>query len=347
ESSSANSATISKPFGIPLVSPISRDDSITRADIQRTIGKMLSPLEKVGSLTPSRLASNTSVPESEAASDPSEDANASGTGSKFAALDSMDEDPSDSKIAGTLELPLQLVTENNERIDLSTKKESTIKLSSSSASICVFLDWSDKLLEKYETHYLTNSPEVFKYVPATKKARTEPLSLYTCLEAFLREEPLVPEDMWYCPQCKERRQASKKLDLWRLPEVLVIHLKRFSYSRSMKHKLETFVNFPIHDLDLTNYVAHKSSSKRQLYELYALSNHYGGMGSGHYTAHIKLPDENRWYNFDDSHISPINEEDVKSAAAYVLFYRRVKGEDVTASNGEHSYVGHNNILTQK
>lgn len=84
------------------------------------------------------------------------------------------------------------------------------------------------------------------------------------------------------------RQASKKLDLWRLPEVLVIHLKRFSYSRSMKHKLETFVNFPIRDFDLTNYVAHKNSSRRQLYELYALTNHYGGMGSGHYTAHIKV-----------------------------------------------------------
>lgn len=56
----------------------------------------------------------------------------------------------------------------------------------------------------------------------------------------------------------------------------------------MKHKVETFVNFPIHDFDLTNYVADKRSSRSQLYELYALTNHYGGMGSGHYTAHIKV-----------------------------------------------------------
>lgn len=55
----------------------------------------------------------------------------------------------------------------------------------------------------------------------------------------------------------------------------------------MKHKLETFVNFPIHDFDVTNYVAHKNG-QQHLYELYALSNHYGGMGSGHYTAHIKV-----------------------------------------------------------
>lgn len=56
----------------------------------------------------------------------------------------------------------------------------------------------------------------------------------------------------------------------------------------MKHKLETFVNFPVHDFDVTHYVANKNNSQRQLYELYALTNHYGSMGSGHYTAHIKV-----------------------------------------------------------
>lgn len=56
----------------------------------------------------------------------------------------------------------------------------------------------------------------------------------------------------------------------------------------MKHKLDTYVNFPIHDFDLTNYVANKNNTRRQIYELYALTNHYGGMGSGHYTAHIKV-----------------------------------------------------------
>ncbi|KAL5700248.1 ubiquitinyl hydrolase 1 [Ranunculus cassubicifolius] len=221
------------------------------------------------------------------------------------------------------DLPLELVVDN-----ACTALEGEIKVPSSSM-LLVYIDWSDKkVLGKYDTSSLENMPaEVVKYGPPTsKKARSEPLSLYTCLEAFLREEPLVPEDMWNCPQCKEQRQASKKLDLWRLPEVLVIHLKRFSYNRSMKHKLETYVNFPIHDFDLTNYVA-AGNNKRQMYELYALSNHYGGMGSGHYTAHIKLVDDNRWYNFDDNHVSPINEEDVKSAAAYVLFYRKVKTSD--------------------
>lgn len=327
ESGNAHNTSVWKSYGTPLVAPISREDVITRSDVQLLVQTMLSPMLRTESLQSSDIP-KTSV----AAADKS----SHGISLNEACKDFAVSDSDKEQIAAALKLPLQLVDENNSRIDLSIGDERTIRLSSSSTSILVFIEWSQKLLEKYDTHYLENLPEVLKYGPATKKARTEPLSLYTCLEAFLREEPLVPEDMWYCPQCKERRQASKKLDLWRLPEVLVIHLKRFSYSRSMKHKLETFVNFPIHDFDLTNYVAHKNGSRRQLYELYALSNHYGGMGSGHYTAHIKLLDENRWYNFDDSHISPINEEDVKSAAAYVLFYRRVKGDDASMSNGAQS-----------
>lgn len=109
---------------------------------------------------------------------------------------SMDKEQSISRTAVTLKLPLQLVDENNACIDLSTGDEKAVRLSSLSTSILVFIDWSKKVLEKYDTKYLENLPEVLKYGSTTKKARTEPLSLYTCLEAFLREEPLVPEDMW-------------------------------------------------------------------------------------------------------------------------------------------------------
>ncbi|GFZ20029.1 ubiquitin-specific protease 5 [Actinidia rufa] len=329
-----------KPYGTPLVSPVSCDEIITRGDIQSMVHTMLSPMLRTESMGhPDISDTNTSLP----ASDPSPTTSTTEACTDSNIADSVHRDGGslNLKSATSTKLALQLVDENNVCIDLSVGEDKAVKLSSSSISILVFIDWSGKLLENYDTHYLENLPEVFRYGPVTKKARNEPLSLYTCLEAFLREEPLVPEDMWYCPQCKERRQASKKLDLWRLPEVLVIHLKRFSYSRSMKHKLETFVNFPIHDFDLTNYVANKSSPRRLLYELYALTNHYGGMGSGHYTAHIKLLDENRWYNFDDSHISPINEEDVKSGAAYVLFYKRVKTDDASVSNGAQSSAGHN------
>ena len=90
----------------------------------------------------------------------------------------------------------------------------------------------------------------------------------------------------YCPSCKQHRQASKKLDLWRLPEILIVHLKRFSYSQLLRDKLETFVDFPLDELDLTGFLSHDSDPSLNHYRLYAISNHFGNMGSGHYTALI-------------------------------------------------------------
>jgi hypothetical protein len=80
----------------------------------------------------------------------------------------------------------------------------------------------------------------------------------------------------------------KKLDLWRLPEILVVHLKRFSYDQYLKNKLETFVDFPVDDLDFSTYIAHKNSQLSTCYMLYAISNHYGGLGGGHYTASVHV-----------------------------------------------------------
>ena len=92
----------------------------------------------------------------------------------------------------------------------------------------------------------------------------------------------------YCPGCKKHRQAIKKLDLWRLPEILVIHLKKFSYSRFMKNKLETYVDFPIDNFDLSPYLAQRNGQSCNCYMLYAVSNHYGSMGGGHYTAFVHV-----------------------------------------------------------
>ncbi|PUZ44791.1 hypothetical protein GQ55_8G152100 [Panicum hallii var. hallii] len=299
-----NSLTSWKPYGVPLLAQIPRNETVTGFDIHELVHKMLVPMLR-NQDSPQLAAQN----------------------SLSTRMHSYNTDSS--------KFQLQLIDDSNTVIE---RSNDSIRVPQSSLATVFFINWSKADIKKINTDHLEYLPEVFMYAPPAKRTRGEALSLYACLDAFLKEEPLVPEDMWYCPRCKEQRQASKKLDLWRLPEVLVIHLKRFSFSRSTKQKLETFVNFPIHDLDLTNYIANKKSSERQMYELYAVSNHYGSMASGHYTAHIKLVDENRWYNFDDSHVAAIDEDEVKTAAAYVLFYRRVREQDGATSNGSQLYA---------
>ena len=60
------------------------------------------------------------------------------------------------------------------------------------------------------------------------------------------------------------------------------------------------------------------------YELFAVDNHYGRMGFGHYTAFARDLEnpESVWHNFDDSHVSPITESQVVTKDAYILFYKK-------------------------
>ncbi|XP_057993953.1 ubiquitin carboxyl-terminal hydrolase 9 isoform X2 [Hevea brasiliensis] len=303
-----------KDFGAPLLAQL-EDDSPSGADIELVASRLLSPLRRTCSSSVVHSGKENGFL-SEANGEPSNSCN----GPSESGVQSMD-----NCNTSTQDLSFHLfLTEDQYSGRKPIFKDSVIK--SGANRIKIFLDWTDKELKLYDPSYLKDLPVVYHRTGFNaKKTRQEAVSLFSCLEAFLTEEPLGPDDMWYCPRCKEHRQATKKLDLWTLPDILVFHLKRFSYSRYLKNKLDTFVDFLIHNLDLSKFVKRKDG-RSYIYELYAVSNHYGGLGGGHYTAFAKLIDDNRWYNFDDSCVSPVNESDIRTSAAYVLFYRRVQTE---------------------
>jgi len=151
--------------------------------------------------------------------------------------------------------------------------------------------------------------------------KKQTITLAECLKLYTSQEKLGADDAWYCPTCQKHQQATKKFDLWCLPEVLIIHLKRFSYNRYWRDKIDTVIDFPIRGLDMTQYVINTAHGKA-IYDLIAVSNHYGGMGGGHYTAYGKNKLDSNWYYFDDSSVTQTNEEAVITKAAYVLFYQR-------------------------
>lgn len=128
--------------------------------------------------------------------------------------------------------------------------------------------------------------------------RSRGVTLDECLDEFERAEVLSEQDMWYCPRCKEHRRASKKFDLWKTPDILVAHLKRFSSSGWRRDKLDALVDFPIEGLDLTSRVIQKEVGVEEIYDLIAVDDHYGGLGGGHYTAYAKNFVDGRWYNYN-------------------------------------------------
>jgi len=100
-------------------------------------------------------------------------------------------------------------------------------------------------------------------------------------------------------------------------------LKRFSYkNRYFRDKIESLVNFPINGLDFSPHVLGGDKSIPAIYDLYAISNHYGSLGGGHYTAFAKNNVTNKWYRFDDSSVSEVAESVIVTPAAYILFYIR-------------------------
>lgn len=54
-----------------------------------------------------------------------------------------------------------------------------------------------------------------------------------------------------------------------------------------------------------------SSSPSFTYDLYAVSNHYGGLNGGHYTAHVYNGYKQNWFYFDDTRVSQSNEHDAQ------------------------------------
>lgn len=105
-------------------------------------------------------------------------------------------------------------------------------------------------------------------------------------------------------------------------------------------KLETQVNFPLEGLDMSPFVLSETQKKKVslIYDCFAVSNHFGSAGFGHYTAYAMNPFTKSWYNFDDSSVSSVNPKlhNITGSQAYNLFYRRrdTDGQDFTKLNYE-------------
>ena len=146
------------------------------------------------------------------------------------------------------------------------------------------------------------------------------ISLEDCLQYSSRPEVLSKDNAWFCSVCKADVQATKTLQMYKSPEVLIMHLKRFR--PRFYEKLSTTIEFPIDAFDLSPYLIGPERD-RQVYDLYAVSNHFGSVMGGHYTAFVRAA--GRWFDMDDSSVTEMRTmADIVTPAAYMLFYRRRK-----------------------
>jgi len=169
--------------------------------------------------------------------------------------------------------------------------------------------------------------------PKLKKGGREPIE--AAIRAFCAEERLEGDDRWGCPRCERRVTALKRLSLWKLPVLLLVHLKRFGFEASSSWnmaprawKIGGEVSVPLARLDLQGFVAETSPQRVPLqYDLFAAVDHVGmSPSTGHYTAACRRADG--WWRFDDSRVEFLGRTEegaarrVLSESNYLLLFQR-------------------------
>uniref|UniRef100_A0A8C5GUP9 ubiquitinyl hydrolase 1 n=1 Tax=Gouania willdenowi TaxID=441366 RepID=A0A8C5GUP9_GOUWI len=238
--------------------------------------------------------------------------------------------PSESASVRGSQFCITLLDSSNKEQRLEDKEDALLELPD---NVTLELVWKNN--ERLKEYVLVSSKELeYEEDPGSvsETARAGHFTLEQCLNLFTKPEVLAPEEAWYCPKCQQHREASKQLLLWRLPNILIIQLKRFSFrSFIWRDKINDMVDFPIRNLDLSDFCIGQKEDMQQppVYDLYAVINHYGGMIGGHYTAYARLPSDKNsqrsdvgWRLFDDSTVTMVDESQVVTRYAYVLFFRR-------------------------
>lgn len=267
----------------------------------------------------------------------------------------------------------------------------------------------DNIPEGLDLDTLHTYEELSKMKGGEDIEKDKNINIYQCFEQFEEPEQLGEENAWYCSNCKEHKRATKKMEVYKAPPILMIHLKRFKSGNTSflsKSKITAKVDFPLNDFNIGNYVINheipteydvesippgylaedtngqtegttavgdaeiaaedgkmeeiivskandveerkleqeeditmngkeekieeeipvkslsEKGKKELLYDLFAVVNHYGNLGFGHYTAYAKDEASQKWYCFDDSSVMEEDPDNVCTPASYVLFYKK-------------------------
>lgn len=155
-------------------------------------------------------------------------------------------------------------------------------------------------------------------------------TLIDCLDNWIHPEDLDDHNRYECSFCGIKCNCSKGQKIWNPPKILVIHLKRFKKDMygAIYSKNTSMVEYPINDLNISNYIDDDSPHKhKNEYNLFAVNIHHGlgkTLNFGHYISFVKNRSDDKWYVFNDDHrIQRIRtKDDLIDNNAYLLFYLR-------------------------
>jgi ubiquitin carboxyl-terminal hydrolase 8 len=185
----------------------------------------------------------------------------------------------------------------------------------------IFQGISVTFIKGNSTQTTSLRPELYNSIilPLITDQQTCINNIYDGFRLYTSPELLQGDNKWFNEEKNVKEDATKHVLFWDLPKVLFILLKRFAPNG--KSKIQNVIDFPIDNLDLSNFVCgYKANSYK--YELFGVCNHSGGLLGGHYTAYVKNK-YNEWIHYNDTTVNIVsNPNDIITAKAYCLFYRK-------------------------
>jgi ubiquitin C-terminal hydrolase len=179
---------------------------------------------------------------------------------------------------------------------------------------------------------ISNNFDIFQTLqlslPVNSSQMFRTLTLKECLDHYTIDEKLDKDNKLTCNLCYMKNRSSKKTILWKTPQILIIHLKRFIVNcfGIPTQKLNNMIEYPITNLNIKDYIDPMSPDyNNSTYNLFGVNCHHNLSNSlistinyGHYTSYVKNRYDNTWYEFDDNTVS--KKENIVSKNAYMLFY---------------------------
>lgn len=187
-----------------------------------------------------------------------------------------------------------------------------------SEMIDIFFGISVTQIKSLKTGYILScSPEPFCVLSLSIPNEKQQVTLFDCLDEYCKIERLENENAYLNSMTNEKEDVDKGVLFWSLPQILIIDIKRYNFTGKKLHNL---IDIPLENVNFSRYINGYNSAS-YVYDLYGICNHSGGTLGGHYTSYVKVKN-GKWYEFNDTMVREINQDNLISNKSYCLFYRK-------------------------
>ena len=167
-------------------------------------------------------------------------------------------------------------------------------------------------------------------IPSDKKdGRAKPrIDINDCIKETLSKNVFDIEHGFTCRKYNKNTSFSKHIEVFRAPEILIIHFNRFKLlDNNIKKKDEASITFPAQKFDFNVSIPNHTGSISYKYDIFGIVHHEGSFSSGHYYAEVKYDfDGKKWFWCNDKFVKSINKPKLSGKTPYILFYARNKDE---------------------